>query len=423
MTGLLSNAQRHIALKFIFIPVLVLAWLFPGCAYKGNITQSYPQEFYSITQKLPYNTPLKYNPTFLVYGDSQRGWRFNEKFLKRKNWLTWKMLLIPFYEIYWLGNGIIGGINYLRQAPGYGKKEFLLVRDALYTETQRSQVDFILNVGDLITDGRRPQHWESFLSAYKEDVPLLQEVPLVTARGNHDRTLDPKTGLSNHEALFPYPAFYTLEFLDLTVFILDSLLLVDDYQYINDEQQEAFFSEWFVSPEGSGQPSWLEKTLADCRTKFKIVTMHHPLISFGKHFFDWTNPNYGRDLISKRKKLLHLLQENHVQIIFCGHEHFYEHNLLQPPPSATGAGAAQNMHIIVAGSGGVPTRSILKERDLAYALKTLQTQGFEVELIKHEEIYNYIRVDCQSDSLSLTVMQVTGDPGEPLKQIDSFKIE
>lgn len=424
--------------KLILVLLVSWIWLFPGCAYKGSITQAHPPEFYAIGQKFPYALPQVQNPYFLVYGDSQRGWRFTEKFLKTKNWLTWKMLLFPFYEVYWLGNGIIGSINYLRQAPGYGKKEFLLVRDALYAEIQRTRVDFILNVGDLISDGRRPQHWETFLTAFSQEKPLLQEVPLITARGNHDRAFDPKTGLSNYEAIFPYPGFYTLDFPDLTVFVLDSLLLVDDYQYIQDEQQEGFFTQWFVSDEDSEQLSWLEKNLGSCPTKFKVVVMHHPPISFGKHFFDWTDPKNGRDLSSKRAQLLHVLQKNKVQIIFCGHEHFYQHSVLYPPVSTTtnfqsesdskdGSDAeaeiAQAMHIIVAGSGGAPTRSILKKQDLDYAFKALKTQGFKVELIRHEEIYNYIRVSCRSDYLFLEVLQVTGDPDEPLRQVEAFKIE
>ena len=74
------------------------------------------------------------------------------------------MFIFPFYQLYLVGNGIVGGINYLRHEPDYGHRERRFVRDIVYAEAKRANVGFILNAGDITAnDGRRPSHWATFL--------------------------------------------------------------------------------------------------------------------------------------------------------------------------------------------------------------------------------------------------------------------
>ena len=87
--------------------ILVLFLLFgmlaahAGCARKGLVAEKYPGQFYHVS-KLGPNELMNENPQFIVYGDARSGWRLEEKFLLKRNWLTWKMLIFPFYELYWL---------------------------------------------------------------------------------------------------------------------------------------------------------------------------------------------------------------------------------------------------------------------------------------------------------------------------------
>jgi len=77
------------------------------------------------------------------------------------------MWLFPFYPLYLLGNGIVGGVNWLRHVPDYGRKERFHVRDAVLGAYKETQAAFVLNVGDLVaSDGRRPAHWAMFLLSY-----------------------------------------------------------------------------------------------------------------------------------------------------------------------------------------------------------------------------------------------------------------
>jgi 3',5'-cyclic AMP phosphodiesterase CpdA len=63
------------------------------------------------------------------------------------------------------------------------------------------------------------------------------------------------------------------------------------------------------------QLEWLERTLASAREPWKIAFFHHPIYSSGAF--------HGAEL-DLRKVLEPLFIEHHVQVVFSGHEHFYE---------------------------------------------------------------------------------------------------
>lgn len=134
---------------------VVLIVLFLSCAHQGLITEKYAPDFYEIP-KLLEDGPFDKNPSFIVYGDNRPGYRIQENFFNKNNWQTWKMLIFPFYEIYWLGNGLYGTVNFLRHTPGYGISNHRDVRDIMLSEVKNGQIDFLINIGDMPTDGRRP---------------------------------------------------------------------------------------------------------------------------------------------------------------------------------------------------------------------------------------------------------------------------
>ena len=422
-----TKFKKLIQRDFTLLLVLGFIVISMCCARKGLVTEEYPSEFYRVLKLLP-NEAMDKNPKFIVCGDSQPGWRIEQKFLKRKNWLTRKMLFFPFYEIYWLGNGFIGGVNFLRHTPDYGTKERRMVRDAIYAE--RSEIDFMFIVGDLVDDGRRPSHWERFLQENKVELPLLLDVPFLPVIGNHDKANDKTYGLLNYEAIFDYPQFYVMDFPDAAIFVVDSNFIIDQYQSINDNEQDALFEEWFVSGEDSEQPAWLERELASRDQIFKIVIMHHPPISFGRHYSDWDAHSFGRNLKGKRQQFLNLFRKQGVQLVLCGHEHTYEHSILRYSPDEHAKNNARlrlsategEIHFVVTGSGGAPTRAPSDERKLGKCLQSYSAEGFNVLLVKQEEIYNYCLIEITPDEITIQVMEVTGDSTHPLRLVDEILI-
>ena len=411
------HKRRKGFIQSVSIFLIVFAFLVTNvaCAQKELITKKHNSDFYRIPKLLP-DGPMDENPTFIFYGDSRPGWRDHEKFVHKRNWLTWKMLIFPFYEIYWLGNGAVGGINRLRHEPDYGHKERLMVRDAIYDEAKRSKVDFIIHGGDMSADGRRSSYWEQFIEENKIDKPLVSEFPFLPVVGNHERTDDKEYGLPNYEAIFEYPPFYTLDFPDAAIFVLDSNLIIDQYQAIDDDEQDALFEKWFVSS-NPDQPSWLEQELASRSQRFKIIVMHHPPVSVAKHYTDWNKPLWGRDLHEKRRRLISLFHKHNVPLILASHDHLYQRSTVKRSNHE-----GSSIQIVVSGGGGAPLRGTSKDKRVAECCEFYESEGLNVALIRQMEIYHYCLVSIESDKITVKVLETTGDSKEPLRIADEILI-
>jgi hypothetical protein len=397
----------------ILIGSVILLIIFTSCSRVGLLSEKYPEEFYKVPKLLP-DTKLDQNYAFIIYSDNQSGWRIRDVFWKKSNWINWKILIFPFYEIYLAGNGIIGSINRLRNVPDYGEKERLLVRDAIYATAKNSEAKFILNVGDIAAhDGRRPDHWATFLRENKHDHPLLDEIPYLTVIGNHEYGNDPQFGFPNYQAIFDYPRFYVIEFPDAAIYVVDSNFILDQNQFIDDSLQNRLFEEWFVSGDGS---AWLEKQLMIFNKPFKIVAMHHPPINYGKHHQDWLREKFGENLLEKRRKLLKLFEKHQVQVVFSGHEHVYQHNILEHD-----SGIAT--HFLVGGGGGTPLRELPGKKAQRKMQRHFEEQGFHVAPIRQEKLYHFYQIAVANNELSIKVQEVTGKKGTPIRLVEYIRIK
>jgi len=387
-----------------------------NCASVGLISDHYPESFYKVNRKLQENKIVN-NNTFIVYSDTQAGWRVRDVFLKKANWTKWQMAIFPFYELYLVGNGVIGTVNYFRHTPDYGSRERAMVRDAIYNQARLSDAAFILNLGDIAAhDGRRYSHWASFLKENKINHPLLNEIPYLPVIGNHENANSITYGYPNYQAVFDYPRFYVVEFKDAVIFVIDSNYLIDQYDYLDNSYQDELFEKWFIAP-GGEQAAWLERQLITCADKpFKIVAMHHPLISFSKHHGDWLNKSYGNNLLTKRRELLELFKKYSVQVVFSGHDHLYQHNVLK-------YGTGEEMHFMVGGGGGAHLRNLSNDGQLQKRQQDFESEGLAVSQIIQSKSYHYYVVEISNEILTIQSTEVTDDPKSPLKPIETIVID
>jgi len=146
--------------------------------------------------------------------------------------------------------------------------------------------EFAIMLGDNIYGSERPQDFKrKFETPYK---PLLDaNIPFYAALGNHD---DP-----NQRYYKPFgmngQRFYTYQKKDVRFFALDS-------NYMDKDQQ-----------------AWLEKELSASNAKWKIAYFHHPLYSSGA--------THGSE-VDLRTIIEPLFKKYNVNVVFAGHEHFYE---------------------------------------------------------------------------------------------------
>jgi predicted phosphodiesterase len=397
----------------------LVALLLAGCTSKALVTEEYQKDFYQVDQSLPDSIPdARYS--FLVYGDSQSGWRA-ERFIQPEQWMSWKQLYLPgIYPLYLLGKGLLGAGNWARGVPDYGTEQRRAIQKVLVRAADRLEARFVMHLGDIAAnDGRKAWHWGYFLRDNKRYASPIGRYPFLPVPGNHDY-INTEYGLKNWQAIFDRPLFYVQDSPSAAIFFLNSNYIIDQHQQIDDARQEALFRKWFVSADSSETPSWLERQLEKREDRpFKIVAMHHSLISFSWHHSDWYNESFGPDLAPKRDALIRLLQKYDVQVVMSGHEHLYEHSLT---PSPGGAAGQTPLHTVITSGGGVPPRETASPAKVRKRRADFRRSGFDVSLKKQVSRYHYTRVNVTPDTLTLLTYGINAERGRRTGLIERIRI-
>ena len=169
---------------------------------------------------------------------------------------------------------------------GTGDKRQYEIGRRLEEYRERANFTFTIMVGDNIYGSERPQDFEKkFETPYK---PLLDAgVTFYAALGNHD---DP-----NQRFYKPFnmggERFYTFTKGTIDFFVLDS-------NYMDRKQLD-----------------WFERALKESKSEWKMAYFHHPLYSSGATHGSETDL---RDLLEP------LFIKYGMNVVFAGHEHFYE---------------------------------------------------------------------------------------------------
>jgi hypothetical protein len=173
--------------------------------------------------------------------------------------------------------------------------------------------DLALNVGDLTYDGSTP-HFQTFFSI---EGGLMRRMPMYPAVGNHD--ISNMTNWLRFLALPNNERSYTLRYGN------SAFHCVDVYS---------------TYTPGSTQYNWLVSELqadsADPTVKHIFVWFHDPPYT--------TNTGHSSNT-TIRSYLCPLFERFHVAIAFQGHNHCYEHSLVN------------GVHYIITGGGGAPLYS------------------------------------------------------------------
>ena len=169
---------------------------------------------------------------------------------------------------------------------GTGDRAQREVAAQVWKSRQVFPYEFAIMLGDNIYGSERPQDFaEKFEKPYK--LLLDANIPFYAALGNHD---DP-----NQRYYKPFGMggrrFYTYQKKDVRFFALDS-------NYMDKDQQ-----------------AWLERELKDSNAKWKIAYFHHPLYSSGA--------THGSE-VDLRAIIEPMFVKYGIDVVFAGHEHFYE---------------------------------------------------------------------------------------------------
>ncbi len=229
--------------------------------------------------------------------------------------------------------------------------EHAMVADTMLTQIRRLQttefpVRFILQSGDAVVDGSKPDQWNVSFNPTIERLTREGNVPYFLVPGNHDVGTSTthaaparQAGLQNFmdamASLMPaegsprrlsgYPVF-SVGFGNTFVLGLDTNLIGDETQFA-----------W-----AKAQLEGLDRS----RYTHVFVFCHHNVFSSGPHGGARVEPTTEE----LRTRYMPLFRTHHVEALLTGHEHLFEHWVER----YTDDSGPHRMDLIVSGGGGAP---------------------------------------------------------------------
>lgn len=232
-----------------------------------------------------------------------------------------------------------------------------MLRTIKSMESGPEPIRFVLQSGDAVVNGRDPKQWNvSFISLINR-LTTIGGVPYYLAPGNHDVTSAAElnapgrlVGLQNYlravgqlipadgatRRLAGYPT-YAIGYGNTFVIAFDSNIAEDSTQLA-----------WV-----RGQLEGLDRT----RFTHVVAFFHHPAYSSGPH----GGTTIERPTLAVRANYMPLFRKHNVQMLFTGHEHFFEHFVERYRDAA---GQPGRIDQIVSGGGGAPLYTYQGEPDL-----------------------------------------------------------
>jgi predicted phosphodiesterase len=182
----------------------------------------------------------------------------------------------------------------------------------------KTEPDFVLHTGDLVTDGYDTEQWPNFFDIERE---MLRNTVFFPVLGNHERN-----NARFHEFFDVKTPYYSFNWGTAHFTLLDTDLA---NWSVSPGERERFWTE---------QVRWLEQDLQKAeKADFRFLIMHHPPMTA------YNEPNH----ISKETPgLIPLCEKYKVTALFAGHDHNYQHHILN------------GIHYIITGGGGAPLANV-----------------------------------------------------------------
>ena len=194
---------------------------------------------------------------------------------------------------------------------------------------------FVLHTGDVVYPNGQADGYDPFF--FQPYQALARRAPIFPALGNHD--YDTRQGQ-------PY----------LDAFYLPHNNPANTERYYSFDWGNAHFTALdFNTGPDADQLAWLRNDLASTDKPWKFVFYHQAIYSSGPHGYEgWVT--------AKRELLAPIFEQNHVDVVFNGHDHDYERT--QP---------IHGVLYIVSGGGGASLYPVIPKSFCAHAESTYHT--------------------------------------------------
>jgi hypothetical protein len=302
--------------------------------------------------------------------------------------------------------------------------EHSLVVDGMVAAIKRLEntdypVRFVLQTGDAVFNGADAHQWNTSFIGLIDRLTADAGVPFFMTPGNHDLTAaqDHRDAqrqqrlpiyLSAMSQLIPpedsprrlkgYPT-YAFGYGNTFVIAIDSNIASDGKQF-----------DWVKSQlEGLDQRRYVNR----------VMLMHQPVFSSALHGGATLEPQ----TVTVRTRYMPLFREHHVNAVFSGHDHVFEHWVENYSDTA----GRHRIDLIVSGGGGAPPYSYRGEPDLADYVRANLSNRIQLDHLAKpgpepgDNPYHFIIVRVDGDRSDLEVVGV--DWGSGFKPYRSNRTE
>ncbi len=182
------------------------------------------------------------------------------------------------------------------------------------------QADFMLHAGDLVQNGDHDLDWAEWFAAGSF---LHARIPTVPVVGNHEYipVIDPASG-KKYRVLTPlWRAQFTLPVVNELPESLHEA--VYDVKYTPDLHLFVLNS---APSDYDAQAAWLDRKLSETKSRWRIVTMHHP-------YFIPKHSNKDGDNAARIAAFTPVINKHEVDLVIVGHIHTYLRSTVPNDPA------------------------------------------------------------------------------------------
>ncbi len=204
---------------------------------------------------------------------------------------------------------------------------------------------FILDTGDLVKDGKDDPQWVDWMQETDAFNPYYPHQPSI---GNHDDdSVEGDAALYN--SLFALPTNTSSNTEDFYYFTAGDAIFV------------AISSTTYNADAFVEQATWLDAVLsANADKRWKFVWMHHPPYTSHGDFFG-VEFNHPPNEVNQNQALIPIFDAHHVDMVFAGHNHYYErfapmtYNPADPAQGVVASGFDTGTTYVITGGAGAFT--------------------------------------------------------------------
>ena len=235
------------------------------------------------------------------------------------------------------------GKGQFKTAPKYGAPiRFVVYGDTRFAEKprpiqaqlidaiQNDKPAFIINTGDIVTNGLNPVHWDTYFEMNKD---IIKSIPYYVSLGNHEKD-------SPYYYKYFSPAenenYYSFNWSNCHCVVIDSEGPHEeaehalDYEGRKDAKRKT--KEFWDK-----QLAWLCKDLQNHKEfDFTLVFMHQPLFSLKESRRGEQN--------EFQERFAQIFEDFGVDIVFSGHDHMYQRHFVKPVHYVVTAGGGAGLY-------------------------------------------------------------------------------